>query len=197
MNPLQQAPAPVIRGSTAAGAAAADDAALTASAILRGVAISPRKLNMFAKLLRGLHLEDALIQCRMHPKKSARICEKVLLSARANATNNQGLDASRLKVEEAWVGRGTHLKRISIHARGRSGTKHKYRSHLTVLLKEGDAPRRVRVIPMLQERQKTWDMREGRDGDGKWWNWWPKNRLPPHVQAARAAGKGSADATAT
>lgn len=31
-----------------------------------------------------------------------------------------------------WVGKGQYLKRNSMHARGRSGVLHKYRSHLTV-----------------------------------------------------------------
>lgn len=33
---------------------------------------------------------------------------------------------------EAWVGQGQHLKRISMHGRGRSSRRLKYRSHLTV-----------------------------------------------------------------
>ena len=33
---------------------------------------------------------------------------------------------------EAWVGKGQHLKRISMHGRGRSGRRLRYRSHLTV-----------------------------------------------------------------
>lgn len=33
---------------------------------------------------------------------------------------------------EAWVGKGQHLKRVSLHGRGRSGQRLRYRSHLTV-----------------------------------------------------------------
>ncbi|KAK9809209.1 hypothetical protein WJX72_011485 [[Myrmecia] bisecta] len=100
-------------------------------------AISPKKLNYAATLLRKLHIDDALLQCLASPKKSLRMCHKVLLSAKANAVNNHGLDASRLGIEKAFVGRGTHLKRIAIHGRGRSGLRMKYRSHLTIVLKEG------------------------------------------------------------
>lgn len=39
-------------------------------------------------------------QCSISPKKSAGLVRKVLLSARANATNNLGLDESRLRVGE-------------------------------------------------------------------------------------------------
>ncbi len=41
-----------------------------------------------------------LLQCEISPKKSAGLVRKVLLSARANATNNLGLDESRLRVGE-------------------------------------------------------------------------------------------------
>lgn len=147
MNPLQQVPVSAEKNYVESSAGRS-----RASAVLRGVAISPQKLNLFARLLRGLHIEDALIQCRMHHKKAAKICEKVLLSARANAINNHGLSDANLKVDETWVGKGRHLKRVAIHGRGRSSTMLKYRSHLTIILKEEAVRRRTRIIPMLAER---------------------------------------------
>ena len=159
-----------------------------ARAISRNIAISPRKLNAFVDVVRGLSIQDALIQCRMHPKKAAGICEKVILSAKANAVNNHGLAEARLMVEQAWVGKGRYQKRTSLHGRGRSGVRHKYRAHLTVVLKEGDVPRRTRVVPMLLERKKWWDMREGAErapgaAEGvqgrQWWRWWPRKEVPP------------------
>lgn len=143
---------------------------------------------MFAKVLRGLHLEDALIQCKMHPKKAAAMCHKTLLSAQANATHNHALAGDRLLVDQMWVGKGVYLKRTSLHGRGRSGKMQKYRSHLTVVLKEGTVPRRTRIIPMVQERKKWWDMREGRERDGQQpgWRWWPRKPVPPGAMKGRA-----------
>ncbi|KAG7670336.1 hypothetical protein Ndes2526B_g00086 [Nannochloris sp. 'desiccata'] len=185
INPLQQTPSPLssLPGSkdgssdgttTIASLPNGIPDSLTARAILRNVPISPRKLNEFARILRGLHIEDALIQCQIHPKKSAQICEKVLLSARANATNNHGLTETDLKVEEAWVGKGQHMKRVAMHARGRAGKKYKYRSHLTIILKQEEGvKKRTRVLPMMMEREKFWNMREGKPAplptDGRWW----------------------------
>lgn len=40
------------------------EAGTTSRAVARGLAISPHKLNDFAKVVRGLHVEDALIQVR-------------------------------------------------------------------------------------------------------------------------------------
>jgi hypothetical protein len=84
MNPLQQAPTPAAgKGRAAAGAsplsgpAAADfglggggfggpgageEAGNISRAVTRGLSISPQKLNDFAKVVRGLHIQDALIQ---------------------------------------------------------------------------------------------------------------------------------------
>lgn len=127
----------------------------------RNLAISPQKLNDFAKVVRGLHVEDALIQCAVSPKKAARLVHKALQSAKANAVNNHGLQPERLRVAEAWVGSGSHLKRISMHGRGRSGRRLRYRSHLTVVLREEEREPRMRtkIIPMLAERPKLWRMR--------------------------------------
>lgn len=151
----------------------------------RGLAISPQKLNDFAKVVRGLHVEDALIQvrgdvgvgvvgsqskdhqpirlallvmlhrilgamrhlcapprprprgahargpppslrpsnththsfsfanthishatlqCAVSPKKAAKLVQKALQSARANAINNHGLEPERLRVGETAQG---------------------------------------------------------------------------------------------
>lgn len=56
----------------------ADTAApLTAQAVLRKTKISPKKLNEFAKLVRRLHIDDALVQCQVAPNKAAKLCYKV------------------------------------------------------------------------------------------------------------------------
>jgi large subunit ribosomal protein L22 len=162
INPLQQVPATSIDQADETGQTGATAGVSTsrmgekrAHAVLRGARIGPRKLNSFVDVIRGVHIDDALIQCKIHNKKAARLTEKLLESARANAVNNHGLDGSQLMVDQAWVGKGQYLRRVSIHGRGRSGVMHKTRSHLTVVLKEEDnVPRKVKVMPMVQERSK-------------------------------------------
>ncbi len=89
-----------------------------------------------AQLVRGLSVEEALAQCALLPKRAARVTEKVLLSARANATHNHGLAPLSLRVSRAFVGKGTYLRRIKWHARGKSGMMHHPKAHLTVVLEE-------------------------------------------------------------
>ena len=64
--------------------------------MLRGTHISPQKLNDFARLLRRLHVEDALIQCEVSPKKSAKICRKV--------GQEQFCGPESLRIDLCWLG---------------------------------------------------------------------------------------------
>lgn len=143
LNPLMQTPGPAIQ---LPGPRADTAAPLTAQAVLRKTKISPKKLNEFAKLVRRLHIDDALVQCQVAPNKAAKLCYKLLLSAKDNAVKDKGLDANKLHIDRAFVGKGQHFKRISMHARGRSATRLKYHSHLTIILAEG------RSKPVIQYR---------------------------------------------
>lgn len=70
INPLQQAPVPAPGGAGAAASSplgpaltlAGGDVSDTSRAVARGLAISPQKLNDFAKVVRGLSLADAFYQ---------------------------------------------------------------------------------------------------------------------------------------
>lgn len=77
----------------------------------------------------------------------AKWCLQLLLSARDNAVKDKGLDADKLRVDRAFVGKGRHLKRISMHARGRSATRLKYHAHLTIILAEGPLKRVTQFRP--------------------------------------------------
>lgn len=72
--------------------------------------------------MRRLSLEDALIQCEISCKKSARILRNVLLSARANAVNNHGLDADKLVVGASWCFCLSFYKRMIRAGKGCCGS---------------------------------------------------------------------------
>jgi len=82
--------------------------------------MSPKKLSLVAALIRGLSLSEAQAQLSLLPKRGARVAEKVLASAAANAVHNAGLAEARLRVRLAVVSKGTYLKRIRYHARGKT-----------------------------------------------------------------------------
>ncbi|CAD7701823.1 unnamed protein product [Ostreobium quekettii] len=114
------------------------DALRTARAIKRGVQISPKKLNLVAKLVRRMPLAEAFRQCDVIPKKAARLVREVLKSAAANAEHNHRLRRANLTVEECFVTKGTNLYRTWWHGRGKVGKRTRYYSHLTVVLREAD-----------------------------------------------------------
>ena len=98
--------------------------------------MSPKKLNVVAALIRGLSAHEATAQLALLPKRGARVIEKVLASATANAVHNHGLLAERLRVGRAVVTKGTYLKRIKYHARGKTGIMHHPKAHLTIVVEE-------------------------------------------------------------
>ena len=72
---------------------------------------------------------------------------QLLLSAKDNAEKDKGLDPEKLRIDRAFVGKGQHFKRMNTHARGRSGVRHVYHSHLTIVLAEGKLKRVTRFRP--------------------------------------------------
>ncbi|KAK9906064.1 hypothetical protein M0R45_000074 [Rubus argutus] len=108
----------------------------TVQAILKGIKQSPKKVNLVAALVRGMRVEDALLQLQVTVKRAAKTVYQVIHSARANATHNHGLDPDRLLVAEAFVGKGYFKKRISYHAKGKCGVKMRPECRLTVVVRE-------------------------------------------------------------
>jgi len=98
----------------------------------RWVRISPRKLARVAELVRGKLALRALDTLKFMPQKGARILEKVVKSAVANARNNYKLDENKLIVSEAFVNKGVIMRRWQPRARGRAFPILKRTSHVTV-----------------------------------------------------------------
>lgn len=114
-------------------------------AVLKGIRQSPKKVNLVAELVRGMRVEDALLQLQVTVKRAAKTVYKVIKSARANASNNHGLDPDRLIVAEAFVGKGMYLKRLSYHAKGRCGIMVRPHCRLTVVVREITAEEEAKI----------------------------------------------------
>ena len=112
-----------------------------AQAVVRGLRISPQKLNLVATLIRGKKVDTALAELEFSRKRIAGDVLKCVKSAVANAENNHGLDPDDLIIAEAYVGKGLVMKRFHARGRGRSGKIHKPFAQLTVVVREKvDAP---------------------------------------------------------
>jgi large subunit ribosomal protein L22 len=92
-----------------------------AKAVARFVRVPAQKARLVVDLIRGKDVNSALVQVQVNRRQAARVVEKVLRSAMANATQNHGVrDVDRLMVAEADVNEGPTMKRIQPRAMGRA-----------------------------------------------------------------------------
>jgi len=96
--------------------------------------ISPRKLRLIVKELKGFSLDKAISSLPFVIKNGSSEIEKVLKQARANAVNNLKLDEKKLFIKEIQVGAGPTLKRGRPVARGMWHPIKKRTSHIRVIL---------------------------------------------------------------
>lgn len=108
----------------------------SAKAILRKIRVSPQKLNIVASMIRGLKADRALDVLLYSKRRIANDVRKTLVSAVANAENNNGLNPDALYVKEAHVGYSIKLRRFHPRGRGRGGVVTKPFSHLTIIVEE-------------------------------------------------------------
>lgn len=106
-------------------------------AVFRFARIAPTKVRHVADLIRGKTAADSLDALRYLPHRGARMVEKVLRSAIANAEDQGARNVDSLRVVEAKVDGGPMFKRIQPHARGVGFLIKKRFSHITIAV---DAP---------------------------------------------------------
>ena len=103
--------------------------------------ISPQKVRPLADLIRGKFVDEALDILQYQPHRGARMLEKVLKSAVANAQDpdqNPGrmINVSDLYVSVASIDNGPMFKRIRPRARGMAFVIKKRMSHIKVEVDE-------------------------------------------------------------
>ena len=109
---------------------------MQAKAIAKYVRISPLKVNFICKEIRGKQVDEALAILKFTPKKGARILEKVLNSAIANAEHNFGLNREDLFVSQAYANNAPVMKRWRPKAKGMAYPILKRSSHIGVVVEE-------------------------------------------------------------
>ena len=107
-----------------------------ASAFLRYVRISPRKVQIVCDLIRGKDTGTAMAILMQTPKAASEPLQKLLKSAVANAENNFGMNPDNLVVTEVFATPGPILKRIQPRAQGRAFRINKRTSHVTLSVAE-------------------------------------------------------------
>src|SRR5687768_13565328 len=108
-------------------------------AVGKGIRVQPRKVRIIADEVRGKSAVRAVHLLRYHSSKGARELRKVLLSAMANAQENNNLNPESLRIATIMVDEGPRLKRIQARAMGRANRIVKKSSHITVVVEEYEA----------------------------------------------------------
>ncbi len=105
-------------------------------AVLKHARISSRKVKIVLDLIKNKGIDEAIGIVKYTPKAASEILLKLLKSAEANASNNNGLNRDELYVAEAFATQGPTLKRLMPRAQGRANRIRKRTSHVTLVLKE-------------------------------------------------------------
>jgi large subunit ribosomal protein L22 len=106
-------------------------------ATARYVRVPASKARLVLDHIRGKSVGEALATLQYTPKAAARLIEKVLRSAIANAEHNhQVRDLDDLRVVKATADGGPSAKRVSPRAMGRAYFIKHRTSHLTVELSD-------------------------------------------------------------
>jgi large subunit ribosomal protein L22 len=110
-------------------------------ATARYIRVPASKARLVLEHIRGKSVGEALATLQFTPKAAARLIEKVLRSAIANAEHNhQVRNLDDLRVIKAVADGGPGLKRVSPRAMGRAYFIKHRTSHLTIELSD-ETPR--------------------------------------------------------
>ena len=109
---------------------------MQAIAKARFVRTSPRKARLVIDAIRNKDVKEALGILQFTPNYAARLIEKVVKSAVANAENNHHMDGENLKVAQAMVDGGPMMKRLRYAPMGRGYRMVKRLSHIMIAVEE-------------------------------------------------------------
>jgi len=155
---------------------------MTTTSTFRFARISAFKAREVTRCIQGLTASSALDLVNFTPKKAARLVEKTLKSAIANAENNHDARVDDLVVKEAVVGEGPTMKRFRARARGSASPIRKRTSHIKITVSDEAAP-----DTKPKRRHLSPSVREGR----------PSEPQPAASDADDAAASNEAAPTAT
>ena len=106
------------------------------SAKLSYARVSVQKACFVLDAIRGKSYTEAVGIVTYNPRYASTLIKKLLESAAANATNNNGMNADKLVVAACYANQAPTMKRIHPRAQGRAYRILKRMSHITVVLDE-------------------------------------------------------------
>lgn len=98
--------------------------------------VGPRKIRLFADLIRGKNVDEVLQQLRFYHNRGAKLLMAVVQSAYGNANEQENPDPDGLVVSECRVDGAPMFKRIQPRARGTAFQIKRRMSHIIVTLSD-------------------------------------------------------------
>ncbi|MFA6600090.1 MAG: 50S ribosomal protein L22 [Candidatus Omnitrophota bacterium] len=130
-----------------------------AVAKLKHLRIGPRKMRLVIDAVRTKPVGRAFEILMVLKKKAARMVEKIMKTAVANA-KVLGMDENRLVVAEIKADGGPVMKRFMARSMGRADRILKRTTHLTLILKEGG---KAWAGPVAEEAAKAEEAKPGKE----------------------------------
>lgn len=96
--------------------------------------ISASKVRKFADLIRGREAREGVELLKYVPNRGARMIEKVLKSAMANAEHEGARNVDHMKIVDARVDGGPMFKRVFPRARGMAYLIRRRFAHIQVAI---------------------------------------------------------------
>ncbi|MDD5152618.1 MAG: 50S ribosomal protein L22 [Candidatus Pacebacteria bacterium] len=125
-------------------------------AYLKSYRQAPRKVRLVANLMKGKTAERALVELSVLPKRASEAMKKLLLSAIANAKENDHIGIEELFVKEVRVDQGMILKRFIPKSHGSASPIHKHTSHVMIeLIPRSEAPKSAVVSDKKTKADKA------------------------------------------
>lgn len=130
---------------------------ITASA--RYLRVSPRKMRLLTNLVKGMYVEQAIVQLQHSAQKGAEFLARAIKSAAANAVNNFALKPEDLYVKAVTCDMGPVMNRYFPRARGSAFVIRRKMSHVNVTLEErkrsGKSKSRLELFKRKQETEEA------------------------------------------
>ena len=102
------------------------------------IKMTARKIRRVINLIRGKKASEALRALKFMPYFAARIVEKNLNAAIANAAEKFGATPNDLKISEIFADESSTYRRVRPRAQGRMYKRLKRTAHLTVKVAKGE-----------------------------------------------------------
>lgn len=157
-------------------------------ASLRSAPIAPKKANLIAKMVRGMPADDAVALLSRTHKKGARMVEKLLKSALANAEHNDKQDPQQLHIKTIVVNQAMGYRRGVPKARGSIRPMTKFLSHISLTLGLADASKPAKSATKSAAKKPSQAAKNTVKGSGS-----SSPKKKPEPKAAKPATDDSAE----